>query len=127
MKTKTKILHINCNYVGSSLHENTIKYFNERIGDNYLFSPRHDVPTKREGNVVISKCFKKVDRLFFNRKQRKIFESIQKSFDINMFDAIHAYTVFTDGNCAMQLSKKYNVPYVVETQMLIRFLNICCI
>ncbi len=31
-------------------------------------------------------------------------------------DLIHAYTLFTDGNCAMELSKKYGIPYVVAVR-----------
>ena len=32
------------------------------------------------------------------------------------YDLIHAYTLFTDGNNAMQLSKKYEIPYVVAVR-----------
>ena len=38
---------------------------------------------------------------------------MEKSVNLEKFDIIHAYTLFTDGNCAMKLSKKYGIPYVV--------------
>ncbi len=67
-------------------------------------------------NVIVSECFKKWDRLFFDYKQRKILKDIESKIKVDQFDCIHAYTLFTDGNCARKLSKKYNVPYVVAVR-----------
>jgi hypothetical protein len=58
-------------------------------------------------NVIVSECFKKWDRILFDYKQRKIYKDIQSKCNISKFDCIHAYTLFTDGNCARKLSKKY--------------------
>ena len=52
----------------------------------------------------------------FDCKQRKIFTAVEKSYNIGDFDVIHAYTLFTDGNCARLLSEKYDIPYVVAVR-----------
>lgn len=89
----------------------------EELGiENKVFVPvysgtkRNIVPNE---NVIVSHCFNKVDRCFFDYKQSKIRNSLEKSIDVNSFDIIHAYTLFTDGNVAYRMSKKYGIPYVV--------------
>lgn len=67
-------------------------------------------------NVVVSECFKKWDRIWFDYKQKKIIDEVEKAFNVTFFDCIHAYTLFTDGNCAMYLSQKYGIPYVVAVR-----------
>ena len=111
-----RVLHINCNYLGTALHQLMIEQLSEIGCENVVFAPTYNkkaaVITPND-NVVVSECFKKWDRLFFDYKQKKIFSSIDKAINISDFDCIHAYTLFTDGNCARKLSKKYNIPYVV--------------
>lgn len=119
-KLKKQILHINCNYTGTTLHQLMI----EKLEENYehinsVFVPVYDknVSTiKPNENVIVSECFKKWDRIIFDYKQRKILKSIEKIYNVKDFSLIHAYTLFTDGNCARTLSKKYNIPYVVAVR-----------
>lgn len=69
-----------------------------------------------ESNVYAVDCFSKMDRLFFFKKQRQILREAEKHYQPGSYDVFHAYTLFTDGNCAMQLSEKYKVPYVVAVR-----------
>ena len=111
-----RVLHINRNYITTALHQVMINHLDKFEIENLIFVPHNNAyimvifPIK---NVIIRECFKDVDRLFFNLKQKKIQASLEKSINVSEFDCIHAYTLFTDGNCAMNLSKKYNIPYVV--------------
>lgn len=113
-----KLLHINCNYIGTTLHQLMIERL-DRTHDNTVYVPTYDknvaVITPNE-NVIVSECFNKWDRLVFDYKQRKIFRDIQKQVRVEEFDCIHAYTLFTDGNCARKLSKQYGIPYVVAVR-----------
>ena len=84
--------------------------------ENEVFVPTYDKSMsviKPNKNVYVSECFNKWDRLIFDYKQSKIIRAIEEYYDIAKFDLIHAYTLFTDGNVARVLSKKYNVPFVV--------------
>lgn len=116
---KNKILHINCNYIGTSLHQIMIENL-EKLGyENNVFVPTYDKNVsviKVNSNVNVCECFNKWDRILFDYKQFKIYKAIQKEYDIKKFNLIHAYTLFTDGNCARKLSKKYNIPYVVAVR-----------
>jgi glycosyltransferase involved in cell wall biosynthesis len=67
-------------------------------------------------NVLVAGCFRKLDRFVFYYKQAKITTAAQKTYGVSTFDCIHAYTLFTDGNCAMQLAQQYGIPYVVAVR-----------
>lgn len=84
--------------------------------ESTVFAPTYNAGLaviKPNENVIVSECFKKWDRLLFDHKQRKIFSAVSSEVNPADFDCIHAYTLFTDGNCARKLSKKYCKPYVV--------------
>lgn len=111
-----RILHINCNYLGTTLHQCMIEHLDALGVESQIYVPTYDASKaviQPNSNVCVSECFNKWDRVWFDYKQRKIIKDIEEKLDISSFDIIHAYTLFTDGNCAMQLSKKYGIPYVV--------------
>ncbi len=111
-----RILHINCNYIGTTLHQLMIEHLDALGYDNQIFVPTYDKrirAIKTNNNVYVSECFTKWDRLLFDYKQQKIIKAIEEQYDITEFDLIHAYTLYTDGNVARILSEKYGIPYVV--------------
>lgn len=114
-----RIFHINCNYLGNALHQIMAENLEKSGYENQIYVPVYNKnisvinPNK---NVCVSECFKKWDRLIFDYKQAKIYGDIVSKFDVSDYDIIHAYTLFTDGNCARRLSKKYAVPYVVAVR-----------
>lgn len=115
-----KVLHINCNYIGTRLHRVMIEHLNRFGIDSTVYVPvcekeKEDVTT-RDCRVIVSKCFRKWHRIFFDYKQRLILRDIQEKLDCSGFDCIHAYTLFTDGNCARRLGRKYKLPYVVAVR-----------
>lgn len=113
--TKTTVLHINCNYMTTKLHQVMINHLSKV--DNIVFAPiseKTKVVIDPNKNVIVSECFKKCDRFFYYYKQYKIFKSLLKqNINFKNIDCIHAYTLFTDGNVAYNLYRKYNIPYVV--------------
>ena len=114
-----RILHINCNYIGTTLHQLMIEHLDALGYDNQVFVPTFDktiAVIKPNDNVYVSECFNKWDRLFFDYKQQKIIKTIEAHYDVASFDLIHAYTLYTDGNVARVLSEKYGIPYVVAVR-----------
>ena len=111
-----KVLHINCNYLTTALHQTMIEKL-EAIGViSDVFAPTYNAKMKviiPNRNVYVAECFEKWDRLLFDYKQLKIYTVVDKHYKVQEYNCIHAYTLFTDGNIAMKLSKKYNKPYVV--------------
>lgn len=114
-----KILHINCNYLTTVLHQTMVEHLQERGVENTVFAPTYDAKLSvidPHENVIVSRCFHRRDRYIFHYKQRKIQKAVESATDVKGFDCIHAYTLFTDGNCARKLSRKYALPYVVAVR-----------
>ncbi|MBQ7736596.1 MAG: glycosyltransferase family 4 protein [Oscillospiraceae bacterium] len=114
-----RVLHINCNYIGTKLHRTMFRLL-DREGEHRVFIPsdgreawKDFVPEKDEH---VSVCFRRFDRYIYFKKQEQILKSVEQTWPVGEFDCIHAYTLFTDGNCAMRLSKKYGIPYVVAVR-----------
>lgn len=114
-----RILHINCNYIGTTLHQIMNENLEELGYQNSVFVPTYNrnlsVITPKE-NVFVCECFRKWDRILFDYKQKKIRSALEKHYSVQDFDLIHAYTLFSDGNCARRLFKKHGVPYVVAVR-----------
>ncbi len=115
-----KVLHINCNYIGTRLHREMIEHLNCFGIKSTVYVPacekeKEDVTTQ-DTEVIVSKCFRKWHRIFFDYKQGRIIRDIQKKIDCAGYDCIHAYTLFTDGNCARRIGRKYKLPYVVAVR-----------
>lgn len=113
------VLHINCNYIGTALHRVMFRLL-DRDGGHRVFIPtdgrkawKDFVPAEHE---TVAECFTPRDRYLFFLKQKKIMAALEKAYNPAEFGLIHAYTLFTDGNCAMELSKKYGIPYVVAVR-----------
>lgn len=113
-----KVLHINTNYTQSALHQTLINAL-DNLNENAVFVPTCDknrTVSEVGKNVVISECFHKYDRILFCYKQRKILRAVEDAYCVSNYDLIHAYTLFTDGNVAYNLHRKYNIPYVVAVR-----------
>lgn len=114
-----KVLHINCNYMGTPLHQKMVERLDTVGVESVVFAPVSSLESavvKPRENVIACKCFSKWDRVAFYYKQHKIRKALEDELVISDFDIMHAYTLFTDGNCAYQMSKKYGIDYVVAVR-----------
>ena len=114
-----QILHINTNYLGTTLHQTMIEHLDKLGVQSSVFvaiCKTDKAVIKPNSNVCVSCCYNNIDRYIFDLKQFKIIHSIKEFYDVSTFDCIHAYTLFTDGNAAMKLAKKYNKPFVVAVR-----------
>lgn len=113
------VLHINSNYLYTTLYEKLIECLNKKKINNVVYMPTNgaiDYVIKPKKYVYHPVCFKKMDRYLYYYKQKKIFINLNKSIDINSYGLIHAHTLFTDGHIAYKLSKKYGIPYIVAVR-----------
>lgn len=114
-----KVLHINCNYLTTALHQTMIETLDKQGIENTVFAPTYNKKLaiiNPNDHVIVKECFRKRDRYNFWHKQNKIISSIENSVKVDEYDCIHAYTLFTDGNSAYELSSEYNIPYIVAVR-----------
>lgn len=101
------------------MHQTMIETLDKMGISNEVFVPLyslngHIVYSNENVNAIV--CFEKWDRIVYHKKQRKILNSVINEYKVASFDLIHAYTIFTDGNVARNLFKKYGIPYVVAVR-----------
>lgn len=128
-----KILHINCNYMDSWLHQTMINTLENFAVENKVFVALY----KKEGHMVepndyvnVAVCFRKWDRAIYHYKQHKIYKRLIKDYNFAEFSCLHAYTLFTDGNVTRKLAKTYGLPYVVavrNTDVNVFFKHMICL
>lgn len=114
-------LHINSNFLTSRLHENLLDRLENDDIHNIVYMPIKESKKKEflyesKYSVYNPVAFKDLDKYIFTYKQRKILKKLHEVIDIHKMDVIHAHTLFTDGNVAYQLNKKYGIPYVVTVR-----------
>lgn len=111
-----KVLHINCNYLTTALHQTMVNQLTDLGVQSVVFAPTYDTKMaiiRPNENVIVSQCFDKWDRVLYAYKQKKIIAAVEHTVDVSSFDVLHAYTLFTDGNVALTMKRRYGVPYVV--------------
>lgn len=116
-----QVLHINSNYLTSRLHENLVERLDENNIKNTIFMPMKteknaEIKFESRFNVKNPLTFKHTDRYIFTWKQAKIYNQLLKVIDPSEYQLTHAHTLFTDGNIAYRLKRKYNIPYVVTVR-----------
>lgn len=97
-----------------------IDHFNDPEIKNTVFVPVSDryntTSNLHTDSLFIINCFNKYDRMFYHYKQKKILNKLRENIDVQNYDLIHAYTVFTDGGIAYKLKMKFDIPYVVAVR-----------
>src|SRR5699024_10519553 len=64
----------------------------------------------------VSRNYKKIDRMFYYRKQNKIINDLTNRHNVSDFSIVHAHSLFTNGYVAMKLKEFYNIPYIVTVR-----------
>ncbi len=114
-----RVLHINSNYLGTGLHQQMVEALSKEQIENTVFTPisdHYEIRVKAKDDVIVRRCFLEADRLLFPWKEHKIKRALYDAVNPFDFDLFHAYTLFTDGNIAMQLSQKTGKPFVVAVR-----------
>lgn len=112
------ILQLANGYLGNQLYKNLFSVQEKMDIQNTVYVPirnGHDIPTNEPDNVIISPCFSQLDRILFFRKQQRILKDLEK-LNLSQCDLIHAHTVFSGGYSALQLHKRYGLPYLVAVR-----------
>ena len=116
-----RVLHINCNYVGTKLHRTMISHLDNEELKSTIFAPIWNESEKEKfdpkPNEKVAVCFHKWDRLLYFLKQKKLLNAVRNHCNpVESFSCIHAHTLMTDGYVALKLNKLYGIPYIVSVR-----------
>lgn len=123
------ILYLTEDYLTSKVHNNLLCKLLEKNKDLkiYVFSP-----IRQENVQELQNSFIKHERLFeltpkidipiwrykfdFWAKQRCKLRLLERNVPIDEIDVIHAATLYTEGCTALNIKKKFNIPYIVTVR-----------
>lgn len=116
-----KVLQICQDYHYTKLYRNLFNELNDNGVSNIVYSPLHIKEEKtiiNDGKDIIYSLpsFQGYQRFFFYNKQRSLLNTLENNINVNEVDIIHAHTLFTSGNLAYELKKKYNKKYIVAVR-----------
>lgn len=116
-----KVLQICQDYHYTKLYRNLFNALNDNDISNIVYTPLNIKKEKEilsDGKDIIYSLpsFRSYQSFFFYNKQRTLLDALEKNIDVNEVDIIHAHTLFTSGNLAYDLSKKYGKKYIVAVR-----------
>lgn len=82
---------------------------------NYVYVPRYypEEENTEDHIFVINKRFSRWAKLLYWGEQRYILKDIEKRINLKEIDVIHVHRILYGGYVALQLKKKYDIPYMV--------------
>lgn len=115
------ILHLNSNYHRSTIYKNMKLAFVNNLSDHgKVYFPillsSNVAKNNNEDFLDVRRIIKKKDLVFLNTRSKKILKDISQFYDLNNFDFVLAYSLFSNGNVAYMLNKKFKLPYYVIVQ-----------
>ena len=113
-----RVLHICCNLAGSTVFPQLFEALHAAGLEQEVFVPERresdmnrnvprGVPTHYALTVRAS------DMLLFFRKAQRSVPAIERAVDMKRVTLVHAHTLFTDGSIALELNRRWGVPYAV--------------
>lgn len=116
-----KILHINSYFSTSGLFNQLYSRQVESDIDIDVYVPiPHQYPEDRLSTsgeyTTVSRNHHQLTRWVFPIKHHLILTDLLTRYDFESYQLIHAHSLFSNGWLALQLHKKYNIPYVVAVR-----------
>lgn len=113
------VLQIANGYFGNGLYKNLFSALEKLDVKNTVYVPvayTKSVPEGREDHMIVSPCFSDLDRILFFPKQKHMLQDIERQVALERIEAVHSHTVFSGGYTALQLRKRYGLPYFVAVR-----------
>jgi glycosyltransferase involved in cell wall biosynthesis len=115
-----KIYHINSYYQTGAFYKNLFDR-QQAMGDEigvYVPVPSGFDPGDRDFGAYarVDSNHRKIDRLCFHIKQRKILRGALNCYDPSGFDLIHAHSLMTNGAAAYAMHQKFQKPFIVAVR-----------
>jgi len=116
------VLHICNDLYYSKVHTNLYHKLDEADVKQIVFSPVHKQTPEnhtfesKNTTFVYAHILKRIHKVFFFHKIERTVREIEKKVDLSQISCLHATTLFSDGMVAMELHRKYGIPYIVAVR-----------
>ena len=116
------MLHVCNDFFYSKVHANLYQELDKLEIEQVVFSPvkkttpENNLFEGKHTTFIYAHILKPLHRFFFFHKVERTVREIEKTVDLETIACIHATTLFSDGMVAMELHRKYGIPYIVAVR-----------
>lgn len=118
-----KVLHLSNDFAGSTVHAELYQRLAAAGAEQVVYCPVRDAALvgrnafeSEHTEIIYSPILKKIHRLLFHLKIKDLVKDVEQRVDLSKIDVVHATTLFSDGAVALQLKKRYGIPYIVAVR-----------
>lgn len=115
-----KVLHINSYYESSPFYKELYEaQYRDGIEVSVFVPGNRKIKNQAFDYgpyTVLQPAYSPYQRFFFYWKQKSIERVMKKSIASSEYDVVHAHSLFTNGYQALNIKKKFQVPYVVAVR-----------
>ena len=116
------VLHLSNDFTNSKVHSNLYRELDAKGVKQTVFVPLRKGASEdnrfdaSNTEFVFAHILKRIHRAFFFHKIERTVKEIEKTVDLNSVSCIHATNLFSDGMTALELHRKYGIPYLVAVR-----------
>ena len=116
------VLHLSNDFTNSKVHSNLYRELDAKGVKQTVFVPLRKGASEdnrfdaANTEFVFAHILKRIHRAFFFHKIERTVKEIEKTVDLNSVSCIHATNLFSDGMTALELHRKYGIPYLVAVR-----------
>ena len=117
-----RVLHLSNDFTNSKVHSNLYRELDAKGVKQTVFVPLRKGASEdnrfdaANTEFVFAHILKRIHRSFFFHKIERTVKEIEKTVDLNSVSCIHATNLFSDGMTALELHRKYGIPYLVAVR-----------
>ena len=117
-----RVLHLSNDFTNSKVHSNLYRELDAKGVKQTVFVPLRKGASEdnrfdaANTEFVFAHILKRIHRAFFFHKIERTVKEIEKTVDLNSVSCIHATNLFSDGMTALELHRKYGIPYLVTVR-----------
>lgn len=119
LDTKIKILHLCNDFSKQAIYKSLFEEISKVGIDQDVYVSIRDKSEKNKNssdsfNTFYDFILRPYDRIFFNNKIKKIFNSlIEETYFLQSAKLVHAHCFYSDGAVALKIKNKFNIDYIV--------------
>lgn len=118
-----RVLHICNDFAGSTVHKCLYTELDNLGVEQLIYCPvrSNDLIGKNKfdcerSSIEYANIIKPYYKYLYHIKQRKLYNYLQKKYDLSKYHLCHASTLLSDGGIAYRIFLEYHVPYVVAVR-----------
>lgn len=113
-----KTLQVCSYYTDSKLYANLFRALDDlgEPSDVFYFTDNKKDTSHLDQDLIVSKAYRKFDRLLFFEKHRKVYKDALRLLDLSSYSHSHAHSLMSNGYISNRLYRDQGLPYIAAVR-----------